>query len=202
MDGAVVGDVVAVVAQRRGVEGQQPDRRDAQRLDVVELGDHPLEIADPVAIGVVERLDVGLVDDRVLVPVRIGGGQSGHSDDSLVYRPLVRLVVCAHGRPACWDGDGAVPTAPWSVKAASLASSGPIQACRSASSRPAAAAAFSSASPRWSSAAASSRAPGSAGSSVCAIPCRCVTRARPRPTLSGWAAANPSLMASACRHAS
>ena len=136
VDGAVVGDVVAVVAQRRGVERQQPDRRDAQLLDVVELGDHALEIADAVAVGVEERLDVGLVDDRVLVPVRIGG-PGGRSPRLLP--PLLRLPVCAHGHPAGWDGDGAVPTASWSVKAASLASSGPIQPCRSASSRPAAA---------------------------------------------------------------
>jgi hypothetical protein len=37
--GRVVGDVVATVAQRGRIERQEPDRIDAQVLDVVELGD-------------------------------------------------------------------------------------------------------------------------------------------------------------------
>ena len=70
VDRAVVGDVVAVVAERRGVERQQPDRRDAEVLEVVQLRDQALEVADPVAAEVAERADVQLVDDRVAVPVR------------------------------------------------------------------------------------------------------------------------------------
>ena len=37
VDVLVVGDVVAVVAQRRGIERQQPQRRDAEILQVIEL---------------------------------------------------------------------------------------------------------------------------------------------------------------------
>ena len=37
VDLGVVGDVVAVVAQRRGIERQQPERGDAEVLQVVEL---------------------------------------------------------------------------------------------------------------------------------------------------------------------
>ena len=77
-EGAVVGmdlgerrDVVAVVAQRRWVERQEPHGRDAEVGDVVELLGQPGEVAHPVSRPVVERLDVELVDDRVLVPVRI-----------------------------------------------------------------------------------------------------------------------------------
>ena len=66
---AIVGDVVAVVAQRRRVEGQEPDRGDAEFLDIVEPLQKPLEIADPVAVRIGEGLDVQLIDDRVLVPV-------------------------------------------------------------------------------------------------------------------------------------
>src|SRR5690606_39168123 len=36
MDVAVVGDVVAVIAHRRGVERQQPNRIDAELLNVIE----------------------------------------------------------------------------------------------------------------------------------------------------------------------
>ena len=37
VDAAVVGDVVAVVAQRRGIERQEPERGDAEILQIVEL---------------------------------------------------------------------------------------------------------------------------------------------------------------------
>jgi len=69
----VVGDVVAVVAQRRGKEGQEPQRGDAEILQVVELARQALEIADAVIRAVEERLDVELIDDGVFVPERIGG---------------------------------------------------------------------------------------------------------------------------------
>ena len=73
MHAAVVGDVVAVIQQRRGIERQQPDRADAELGDVVELGQQAGEVADAVVVGVEERLDVQLVDDGVLVPQRVFG---------------------------------------------------------------------------------------------------------------------------------
>ena len=74
IDVVIIGDVVAVIAQRRGIKGQKPDGGDAQFLEIIELLDQAAEIADAVAVAVVERLDVQLVDDRVLVPERIDGG--------------------------------------------------------------------------------------------------------------------------------
>ena len=71
MDLGVVGDVVAVVAQRRGIKRQQPQRRDAQVLQIVELLRQAAKVADAVVVAVVERADVQLIDDRVLVPLRI-----------------------------------------------------------------------------------------------------------------------------------
>ena len=68
IDAAVVGDVVAVVAQRGGVERQDPDRIDAELLHVVELLHQPGEVADAVVVAVEEGFDVQLIDDRVLVP--------------------------------------------------------------------------------------------------------------------------------------
>ena len=73
VDVDVVGDVVAVVAQGRGEEGQEPEAGDAEVLQVVELGDQALEVADAVGVGVGEGADVKLVDDRVFVPERVGG---------------------------------------------------------------------------------------------------------------------------------
>jgi hypothetical protein len=71
MDGVVIRDVVAIVAQRRGEERHEPYRVDPQFLEVVELLFKPLKIADAIPVAVVERADVDLVDDRVLVPKRI-----------------------------------------------------------------------------------------------------------------------------------
>ena len=71
MDVVVVGDVVAVVAHRRRIERQKPDRVDPELLNVVELVRQSMEIADAILVRIKERLDVQLVDDRVLVPERI-----------------------------------------------------------------------------------------------------------------------------------
>ena len=69
VDAVVVGDVVAVVAVRASA-GTAPSQThvDAEALEVVEPAAQPLEVADAVAVGVQERLDVEAVDDRVLVP--------------------------------------------------------------------------------------------------------------------------------------
>ena len=72
VDRRVVRDVVPVVAQRRRVERQQPEAGDAEILQIGQLLREAGEVADAVAVAVVEGADVGLVDDRVLVPERIG----------------------------------------------------------------------------------------------------------------------------------
>src|SRR6056297_3953580 len=56
------GDVVAVVAQWRRIERKYPDGGGAQFLHVVEPAHEPGEIAYPVIVGVLEGLDVKLVD--------------------------------------------------------------------------------------------------------------------------------------------
>jgi hypothetical protein len=68
VDGGVVGDVVAVVLERRGVEGQQPHGGDAQVLQVVELLGQAAEVPDAVSVRVEEGLGMDLVEDRVPVP--------------------------------------------------------------------------------------------------------------------------------------
>ena len=68
MDVHVIGDVVAVVAQRRGKKRQQPQAGDAQVLQIIELLNQAREIADAVVVAVGESAHVQLVDDRVLVP--------------------------------------------------------------------------------------------------------------------------------------
>jgi hypothetical protein len=70
VDAGVVGRVVAVVAARRGEEGQQPEGRHPEVDEIVELLRQAREVADPVAVAVAEGPDRHLVDDGVLVPVR------------------------------------------------------------------------------------------------------------------------------------
>ena len=72
MDIVVVGDVVAVVAPGRREERQQPDGGDAQVLQVIELFGETAKVAHAVVVAVVEGAHVDFVDDRVLVPQRIG----------------------------------------------------------------------------------------------------------------------------------
>ena len=67
-----IGDVVAAVAQRRGVERQQPDAVDAEPLQVVELLREPAEVARAVAVAVEEAADVDLIEDRPFEPQRVG----------------------------------------------------------------------------------------------------------------------------------
>ena len=68
IDAVVVGDVVAVVAAGRGLERHQPDRGDAEPVQIVEPPQQALEIADAVAVGVHVGADGEAIDDAVLVP--------------------------------------------------------------------------------------------------------------------------------------
>ena len=65
VDGAVVGDVVAIVPARRGEEGVEPDMIHPQRGDVVDLLNDAAQVAYAVAGGVAEGLGIDLVDDAV-----------------------------------------------------------------------------------------------------------------------------------------
>src|SRR5579862_6971593 len=71
MNVTIVGDVVAVVPARRGIERQQPDGVDAAVLDVVQPFGEPAKVADTIPVAVVESADMQLVDDGVLVPERL-----------------------------------------------------------------------------------------------------------------------------------
>ena len=99
IDVVVIGDVVAVIAQRRRIKGQKPDRGDAQFLEIIELLDQSAKIADAVAVAVVEGLDVQLIDDGVFVPERIDGGitrrlcHAANSWRNNSRRAIVRLLT-------------------------------------------------------------------------------------------------------------
>ncbi len=73
MDVLVIRDVVPIVAERRGVEGEQPQRIDAEPMQVVELLGEAGEVPDAVVVAVEEGAHVRLIDDGVLVPERVLG---------------------------------------------------------------------------------------------------------------------------------
>ena len=68
VDVAVVGDVVAEVGHRRRVEGRDPDGVDAEPAQVVEPLDDAAQVADAVAVAVLEAARVDLIDDAALPP--------------------------------------------------------------------------------------------------------------------------------------
>ena len=79
VDGAVVGDVIAVVALRGGKEGRQPDIVDAELGQVVELLRDAAEVSPAVAVRVLEALRVDLVDDLVRDVEGLHGPPSGRA---------------------------------------------------------------------------------------------------------------------------
>jgi hypothetical protein len=101
VDAAEVGDVVAAVAQGRGVERQEPQGGDAEVGQVVELLEEPREVADPVAVPVAERADVELVQDRVAVPVGGVRQAGGVPARAVVGAPTSASV----GAPTCTSAD-------------------------------------------------------------------------------------------------
>src|SRR4029434_8640927 len=69
--GGIIENVVAVISKRRRVEGQQPQARDAEIGQVGKLLRQTGEVANAVISAGVERTNVYLVNERVLVPERI-----------------------------------------------------------------------------------------------------------------------------------
>ena len=54
----IIGNVVAVVAHRRRIKRQQPDRRDAKFVQIIQLLHEPAKVAHAVAITVAKCLNV------------------------------------------------------------------------------------------------------------------------------------------------
>jgi hypothetical protein len=65
---AVVRDVVAPVVVGRGHRRVQPDAVDPEPLEMVQMGDHAPQVADPVAVGVGEGARIDLVEHAVAPP--------------------------------------------------------------------------------------------------------------------------------------
>jgi hypothetical protein len=86
VDALVVADVVAVVGLRRGVDRREPQDVDPEVGQMVQALQDPAEVADAVAVGVLERARIDLVDDGSRPPGRVGGGQDdGPTEDGQVW---------------------------------------------------------------------------------------------------------------------
>ena len=75
-DGEVVGNIVAVIHVRRIKHGGEPDNVNAQLRQVRDFFGDAGQVADTVAIGVVEGARVHLVDHRLLPPLPPGVGRN------------------------------------------------------------------------------------------------------------------------------
>src|SRR5690606_9175605 len=112
----VVGDVVAVVAQRRREKRQEPDAGDAEILDVIEPLEQAGEVPDAVVVAVEEGLDVRLVDDRVLVPERIGhAAGTFHGVDSSTRASSLMTRATGTCRRRSATASAARPSTSWAV---------------------------------------------------------------------------------------
>ena len=95
VDVARVGDVVAAVGHRRAVERRQPQRVDAELVQVGQPLAHPDQVTDAVAVAVGEAARVDLVEDRGRPP---GPAGSAFSHERHRARRLSR-ARCASSRP-------------------------------------------------------------------------------------------------------
>ena len=68
---AKVGDIVAVIPERRGIEGKQPQTIDTKPLQIVQLLNQSRKIPDAIVVAVIKCADMELVKYSVLVPERI-----------------------------------------------------------------------------------------------------------------------------------
>src|SRR5215510_2681956 len=68
IDVAKIGNVVPEVSHGRGINRRDPHCVDAQRLQIVEPCADAVQVADAVAVAVLERAWIDLIDDSVLPP--------------------------------------------------------------------------------------------------------------------------------------
>ena len=94
----VVGDIVAIIFQRRRKKRQQPETGHAQTLEEIQLLAQAFEIADTVRVAVMERLDGKLVDDGVFVPEWIVARRRSSHESALPPEaaPVPKRIVFWH----------------------------------------------------------------------------------------------------------
>ena len=64
----VIGNIIACVSEWGFKAGIYPDRIAAQLLDIIQLFDNAVKIADAVTVGIVEGLGIDLIEHCVIKP--------------------------------------------------------------------------------------------------------------------------------------
>ena len=72
----IVGNVVAEISHRRGIDRRDPDGVDAEPAQVVDPIEDAIQVADPVGVAVLKRTRINLIDDRLLPPRLLTHGSS------------------------------------------------------------------------------------------------------------------------------
>src|SRR5690242_6794313 len=68
IDPAIIRNVVAEILHRRGIERRNPDRIDAELAQIGDAADDPVQVADAIAVGILERARIDLIDRGGLPP--------------------------------------------------------------------------------------------------------------------------------------
>src|SRR6185437_6845312 len=92
IDGGLIRNIVAVIAQRGREKRQKPDAGYAQVLQVIEPRKKAGKIAYAVAIRIAEGAHVQFINDGVFVPERIDCARQLFHSVALRYR----CVICAN----------------------------------------------------------------------------------------------------------
>ena len=61
VDVVIIGNIVALIGERRAVDRREPDNVDAEILEIIKLADNARKIADAVSVGITEALRIDLI---------------------------------------------------------------------------------------------------------------------------------------------
>jgi hypothetical protein len=68
VDAVIIGNIIAIITQRRGLERHQPYGSHAQPMKIIQSPHQAGKVADAVPVGIHVAANGQAVDDRVFVP--------------------------------------------------------------------------------------------------------------------------------------
>ena len=107
VDAGIIGDVVAEIGHRGGEDRRQPDGVNAKPLQIGQPVDDPRDIADPVAVGILEGARIDLiesavpppnhVDLQIILPVALGATlKPTAGSDTVRFRRIGTFFKTSH----------------------------------------------------------------------------------------------------------
>src|SRR3954467_8577858 len=91
IDARVVRNIVAEVRHGRGIDWREPNRIDAEPIEIIEARNDSRQISDAVAAGVLKRARVDLVNDPLLPPLVLLAGSARVHDGPLCSKNQANL---------------------------------------------------------------------------------------------------------------